>query len=460
MVARGILDYLVRDLRHPDGSFFAAEDADSLDPSDNNKKEGFFYAWKESNIDEILRGDRDGQYFKTTYAIKTQGNCTMSPRSDPHGELNGKNVLFRVESVAEAAEELGVSQGQAEERLAACREKLFQARLKRPRPHRDEKIVCSWNGMTISAFAMAGRILGNEDPPIERLFPIEGRDPRDYVRVAEEAALDVRSKLYDEQSNRLSRSFMRNPSSVAAFSDDYAQLISGLLDVYSATGKLEYVRWAWKLQQAFDEDFWDEDKGGYFQSSGKDESVKLRMKEDYDGAELAASSTAVANLWRLAALSGTEEAERLTYQAEKCANAFAVRLKEMPLALPHMCRGLYLLNVGYARQAIIVGRRGASDTEALIQAAYSTYCPDVSIIHIDLGDEECVEFWREKNPEALGMAEASGMTSSDPATCFLCFNFTCRAPTTNPEDVSKLLLQPRVQRTAKPRRETNFPRAG
>lgn len=447
-VARGLLDYLARDLRHPDGSFYAAEDADSLDPSDNEKKEGFFYAWTEREVNELLseNGGDDAILgaFKYTYGVKPNGNCTMSPRSDPHGEFIGKNVLIRLANIEDTAAMLNTSEGQAEEILAVCREKLFQHRLQRPRPHRDEKIVAAWNGMAIGAFAVAGRVLMNEDPPIERMFPVEGRDPREYIEIAERASADIHDKLYHVESNRLKRSFMLHPSAVNAFSDDYAQMVSGLLDLYAATGNIKHLKWAMNLQRAMDEEFWDDVGGGYFQSSGEDKSVKLRMKEDYDGAEVAASSTAVANLWRLASLSGTERAKELRSQAEKCASAFRARLREAPLALPHMCRSLYLLNVGYARQVIVAGKKGATDTEALIQAIFTTFAPDTVIIHLDLGDSECVNFWKQHNPEVFSMVERSGMTASDPATCFICFNFTCRAPTKNPEDVQKLMLQSRT----------------
>jgi uncharacterized protein YyaL (SSP411 family) len=198
-----------------------------------------------------------------------------------------------------------------------------------------------------------------------------------------------------------------------------------------------------QLQQALDEDFWDETAGGYFQAAAGDSTIQIRMKEDYDGAEVAASSVAVTNLWRLAALSGTHRAHELRQKAEKCAGAFTGRLKEAAIAMPQMCCGLHLLSVGHARQVIVAGQRGSPDTEALLNASFASYAPDKAIIHIDLSDEVSLAFWRKHNIEALAMAEGSGMEASDPATCFVCYNFTCRSPTTDPAAVVRLLSEPR-----------------
>jgi uncharacterized protein YyaL (SSP411 family) len=163
------------------------------------------------------------------------------------------------------------------------------------------------------------------------------------------------------------------------------------------------------------------------------------MKEDYDGAEPAASSIAAANLWRLAGLAGTDAAKVLRARAQKCAAAFEERLREVPVALPQMCCSLYLLSLGHPRQVIIAGRRGAPDTEALLDACFARFAPDMVVIHIDLGDDDAMAFWRAHNPEAVAMAEGSGMTVDDPATAFICQNFTCKAPTTDPGKVKEVL---------------------
>lgn len=442
LVARGVLDYLLRDLKHPGGAFYAAEDADSLDEKDGKKKEGEFYVWTAEEVESVL-GAELSPLFSAHYGIKSNGNCTRSARSDPHDEFTGKNVLYQTRSLAETAKAADTSLGQAEEILSSAREELFNVRAQRPRPHRDEKIVVAWNGMAIGALAVAGRALASEDPPLERLFPVEGLAPKAYLQAAATAVGFIREHLYDEGTGKLQRAFTKGPSAVAAFSDDYAHLISGLLELYFATGDVGHLQWALKLQDKMDELFWDETHGGYFQAAAGDEHMRFRMKEDYDGAEPAASSIAVANLWRFAALGGTEAAAKWTKQAEKCASAFGGQLKEAPVAMPQMCTSLHLLDVGHGRQVVIAGRRGNDDTEALLNAAASVYAPDKILILLDLGDEELMKFWREHNPEAVALAEATGMTAEDPATAFICQNFTCRKPTTDPAAVAKTLSESR-----------------
>jgi len=474
--ARGVLDYLLRDMKHPEGGFCAAEDADSLDTSDGKKKEGQFYVWSEAEILEVLGSGGGGgggklssselaSMFASHYGIKPEGNCTRSPRSDPHHEFQGKNVLYQAKTLEETSRAGNLSIGEADELLSFCREKLFNARKTRPRPFRDDKILTAWNGMAICALATAGRVLSSEDPPLEKLFPVEGRNPLEYIQAAKTAAECIRKFLHDRTTGHLRRAYMNGPSNVPGFSDDYAWCIAGNLELYFATGEVEYVQWAMELQEKMDELFWDAAGGGYYQSpspasittesgeetTGRGEStsagVLLRMKEDYDGAEPAASSIAVSNLWKLAALSGTQKAAELKRQAGKCAAGFSGQLKEAPSALPQMCAALHLLELGHARQVIIAGKKGEADTEALINAAYSVHAPDMVVIHLDLSNEPAMNFWKEQNPEAVSIAEATGMTVNEPATAFICQNFTCKKPTTDPEVVKKTLAEVRTGTT-------------
>lgn len=448
-VARGIFDYLLRDMTHPEGGLFSAEDADSLDPGSGEKKEGWFYVWSQKEIEELL-GPEEAKPFCAHYYVKPGGNCDLSPRSDPHQEFGGLNCLIARQTLAQTAAVAGKSEAETAELLAACREKLFRAREQRPRPMRDDKIVTAWNGMAISAYAQASRALAHEQPPAERCFPVEGRTPSAYLEAALKAASFVRTQLYDTQTGLLYRSYMRERSSVKAFADDYAYTITGLLDLYAATGDTEHLQWATELQGKMDELFWDAAAGGYFNNAEGDESILLRLKEDYDGAEPGASSIALANLWYLAGLSGTEEAGRLRERASKTAAAFAERLQEMPVAMPQMAAALHLLTLGHPRQVIIAGKRGAPGTEALLDAVFAAYTPDKVVIHLDPSDPQLMEYWRGRNPEAVAVVEATGFEAGKPATAFVCQSFTCKAPTTCPEKVKQLLTEPRASAAAKP----------
>ena len=461
---RGVLDYLLRGLRHPEGGFYAAEDADSVDPKDGKKKEGEFYVWTEEDIDAVLAptSAQAAAAFKRYYGVQKQGNATRSPRSDPHGEFQGKNILYvaqpttaaapdttidRTRNSSQGGEDLSV--GQVEEVLAMCREKLFSARkAQKPRPHRDEKVVVAWNGMAIGALAVAGRTLASEDPPIDQpCFPVEGRDPKEYIKAGRQAAEFIKARCYNGETKQLCRSFLSSPSPIPGFSDDYAHMISGLIDLYMVTGDVGDLKWAYELQEKMDELFWDDVGGGYFQamkdgdSSGSGSGVRIRLKDDYDGAEVASSSVAVANLWKLGSLAGTEQGAVFKQRAARCAAGFDDHLKELPIGMPQMCTSLGLLQTRHARQVVIAGRRSAADTEALLTAVYSVYAPDKVVIHIDLSDTELMEWWRGHNPEAVGIVEGSGWGEEGDATAtaFICQNFTCRKPTTDPGEVEKVL---------------------
>ncbi|KAL4448270.1 hypothetical protein ABPG75_005489 [Micractinium tetrahymenae] len=441
-VARGIFDYLLRDMTHPEGGLYAAEDADSLDPGSGQKKEGWFYVWSKSEIDELL--GPDSHVFCSHYYVKPGGNCDLSPRSDPHHEFVGLNCLIERQSLAETADAAGRSEEETAALLATCREKLFKAREGRPRPHLDNKIVAAWNGMAISAYAQAARALAHEQPPVRRLFPVEARPREEYLLAAQKAAAFVREHLYDASTGRLRRAFTLGPSAVQAFADDYAYVIAGLLDLHFAAGEPQHLQWALELQAKMDELFWDPEHGAYYNNAGDDPTIKMRLKEDYDGAEPAASSIAAANLWYLAGLSGTEEAARLRERAAKCSSAFAERLEQAPIALPQMACALHLLVLGHPRQVIIAGKRGAPDTEALVDAAYRSYTPDKVIIHLDPSDQQLMAWWRSRNPEAVEVVEATGFEAGEPATAFICQNFTCQAPTTSPDKVKEILARPRT----------------
>ncbi|BDA44314.1 Spermatogenesis-associated protein 20 [Coccomyxa sp. Obi] len=449
-VARGILDYLHRDMTHPDGGFYSAEDADSMDKA-GKKAEGAFYMWSADEIDEVLGTDSErSRVFKQHYYVKPGGNTDLSPRSDPHEEFGGLNCLIERESVESTATKFGLSVEETEKTLAKARQLLHERRAQRPRPHLDDKVVTAWNGLTIGACANASRVLANEQPPPAPLFPVEGRPAQDYLKDAIRAAEFARDKVWDAKQKRLRRSFCRGPSDVGGFADDYAFLISGLLDLHAASGDEQWLRFALQVQEALDELFWDDAAGGYFSTTGEDPSILLRMKEDYDGAEPAPSSIAVANLARLAALADPDAAQPLIARASAAAAAFRERLSEAALAMPQMCCALHLLDSGHLRQVIIAGRRGAPDTEALLDAAQAVFAPDKAVIFIDPSDKASVDFWREHNPQALAMVEGANLKGDSPATAFVCQNFTCKAPTSDPKKLKAALAEARSAPSAAP----------
>lgn len=437
-VARGILDYLRRDMTHPQGGIFSAEDADSLNKA-GVKKEGEFYMWTLDEIYETL--GNAAPMFSSHYYIKEKGNADLAPKSDPHGEFGGLNCLRQAQTLQQTAQQAGVTEEEARQTLANCRQKLHDRRGHRPRPHLDDKVVAGWNGMAIQAFAAAAMVLQQESPPQAPAFPIEGCPPSTYLQAAVKVADFVEQQLWDESSQRLRRSFCRNPSAVQGFADDYSFLISGLLELYQVTGETKWLQWCQKLQATLDELFWDETSGGYFSAAGDDPSILMRAKEDYDGAEPAASSIAASNLFKLAALISGEPGQRYHVKAQKTAAAFTERLQEMALAMPQMCCALHLQALGHPRQVIIAGPPDAPETQALLAAAHGSFAPDRVVLPIDPANPASKAWYQQHNPEAWAMIEGATQEATAAARAFVCQNFTCRAPTTDPKALKQLLQE-------------------
>ena len=240
-VARDILAYVQRDLTDPaTGGFLSAEDADSQPTADSPERvEGAFYVWTQADLDRVL-GPDDAPLFDWYYGVERDGN--VPAQSDARGELRGQNVLDATgRTPDEAAAKFKRPVEQINASLAASREKLLAARANRPRPRRDDKIITSWNGLAISAFARAYAVLG---------------DPA-YLAAASKAAGFLQASLYDAKTGQLTRSYRQGASATAGFADDYAFLIRGLFDLYEADFQPDHLRWAETLQKTQDTLFWD-----------------------------------------------------------------------------------------------------------------------------------------------------------------------------------------------------------
>ncbi|XP_047966732.1 spermatogenesis-associated protein 20-like isoform X1 [Salvia hispanica] len=433
--SRDILDYLRREMIGPSGEIFSAEDADSAEfEGASRKKEGAFYVWTSQEIDDIL--GEHAPLFKEHYYIKSSGNCDLSRMSDPHDEFKGKNVLIERNSTSEMASKSGKPLEEYLKILGTCRNKLYDVRSKRPKPSLDNKVIVSWNGLAISAFARASKILKDEPEGTQYHFPIVGTNPRVYMEVAEKAAAFIRRNLYDEQTRRLQHSFRNGPSKAPGFLDDYAFLISALIDIYEFGGSTNWLAWAIELQQTQDKLFLDEEGGGYFNTPGEDPSVLLRVKEDHDGAEPSGNSVAVINLVRLASLVAPAS-DRYRRNAQVLLAVFEKRLRETAMAMPLMCCGADLLGAPSRKQVVIVGDKASEEFDKMLAAAHSSYNPNKTVIHIDTRDAEEIGFWEENNEKIAGMGKSN--SAADKVVALVCQNFTCSPPVHDPSLLISLL---------------------
>ena len=419
VVARGILDYVARDMASKEGGFFSAEDADSPvvagmgDPGHGKTAEGAFYIWTKKEIDAAL-GDA-AEIFDFHYGVQAHGNAPEG--SDPHDEFRGKNILIERHTIAETAKHFKKTEDEIRKSLAQSRTKLFAIRAKRPRPHLDDKIIAAWNGLMISAYARAAQVL----------------DDARYLEIATRAANFLRQNLYDSSRKILYRSYRGGRSDIEGFADDYAFVIQGLIDLYEASFDIEWLKFATELQETQDRLFFDEKNGGYFSTSGKDESVFLRMKDDNDGAEPAASSVAALNLLRLSQLRDDPAPNAFggAERARKTIDAFAATLSHFPSAMPQMLVALDF-SLGKPRQIVIAGKKDAPETKALLTEVRRHFLPKTILLLADGSDGQ--KYLGEKNEAIRAMSIVDGKPAA-----YVCENFTCKAPVTDPKALAGLL---------------------
>ncbi|HVF85201.1 MAG TPA: thioredoxin domain-containing protein [Abditibacteriaceae bacterium] len=428
VAARNTLEYVLRDLKHARGGFFAGEDADSFAPDtvaqDANaqnvaeqseqehgahKEEGAFYVWTQGEIESAL-GD-DAALFCAFYGVRPEGNAPQS--GDPHGEFRGKNILFRARPLDEVAQLLGGSTDDAYRVLERGATTLFDIRARRPRPHRDDKIIAAWNGLMISAFARAAQVLN---------------EPR-YEEAAKDALSFVFEELWADQAGKLRRHFKDGAAEVWAFADDYAFLSRACVDMYETDFDVAHLRRAEQLIETLNRDFWDEEGGGYFASS-PDANLLLRMKDDYDGAEPSANSIACRALLSLANLLDHDD---LREKAEQTLNAFASRVSQIPQAMPELlCAALQSQTT--PQHVVIVGDKNSDDTRELLQTVRIEYSMARSVIVRDENDVHSTAYWNERAPWSKEMAQRDNR-----ATAYVCRDFACQNPTTSAQELQEQL---------------------
>ena len=406
-IARDMNDYVLRDMTDKDGGFYSAEDADSLLAHGKPEHgEGAFYVWTKKEIEHLL--GEDAALFIRFYGVEAGGNAPAG--SDPMGEFHGKNTLIQRLPVSEAAKLFKKSDTEIEASLSASRKKLFAVRAERPKPHLDDKIIVAWNGLMISALSRAAQALG---------------EPR-YLAAAQRSAQFIRANLW--RDGALIRSFRHGPSKIAAFADDYAALIAGLLDLYEADFDTAWLQWAIELQAKMDERFLDQKHGGYFQTAPGALDILFRTKEDYDGAEPAPGSLAAANLLRLAQLTDSKE---LRERAEKTIASAADQLARMPSAMTQMLCAVDA-SLAKPRQIVIAGKRDADDTRALLREVRAVFSPNQIVL---LADGAAGQQWLGEKLEFLRTV----VPVDGKAAAYVCENFVCQAPITDPAKLRELL---------------------
>lgn len=407
--ARRIFRYVQRDMTDRTGAFFSAEDADSvIDPANPKEKgEGAFYIYSYETELVPLLGEETAKLFAYRYGVSPQGNV----QEDPHEEFTGRNILFRAHTVEETAARFAKPIDEVREVLAAAEEAALALRNRRVRPHLDDKVLASWNGLMISAFALGARVLSDET----------------LLAAAQRAMGAIVTNLYRPDERKLLRRMRGEEVAIDGFLDDYACVAQALLDLYEADFNAPHLVMALHLTERMRELFEDTKAGAFFSAPEGDESLILRMKEDYDGAEPSGNSIAALNLLRLAAITGRDD---LRQCAERALKSFGQKLSDQPSALPQLMVAWLFLRAT-PKQVVIAGEAAHDATTALLKAAQGVFSPNRILLWKNSQSRETLDAIA---PGARPMEALNGAPAA-----FVCENFVCQLPVTTAEGLRPLL---------------------
>jgi uncharacterized protein len=405
-VARSTLDYVLRDMTHPDGGYYSAEDADSvIDPANPKEKgEGAFYLWTAQELAQLL-DERTAQLFAYRFGVEPDGNV----HNDPHGEFTGKNILYVRHTIEETAQNFHLSEETTKSLLAKAVPQLLEARSQRIRPHLDDKILTSWNGLMISAFAKAAQTLD---------------EPR-YLLAAQRAIEFILSYMYNPATGILLRRFRDGDAAIPGFLDDYAFITAALLDLYESDFNPTHLERAIAITAKTHELFEDSSTGAFFTTAAGDASLVLRMKDDYDGAEPSGNSLALSNLLRLAHIT-----DRAEYRdaAERTLRALSPKMTSQPVAVPQMLVALQY-SQATKREVVIAGDPQRELTQAFLRKVRTSFQPNTVVLLVD--SEATREALAKYFPAITNMREINGKP-----TAYVCQNYTCQLPT---NEISKFI---------------------
>ncbi len=388
--AREIATYVLRDMTAPEGGFYSAEDADS------EGEEGIFYLWTTAEVEQVLGAEEAG-LFKDVYHLMPNGNFQ-------DGKTVNENIPHLTSGWAEIAERLKLPEDVLRQRLDRSRERLLAVRKKRIHPFKDDKILTDWNGLMIAAFAKAG----------------QGLNEPTYVAAAKKAADFLLHTLRDDDG-RLKKRYRQGRAGLTAHVNDYAYVIWGLLDLYEATFEVPYLQAAIELQHTMLKYFWDDQQGGFFYTASDSEKLLTRRKDAFDMSLPSGNSVAGLNLLRLERMTANTE---FANKAAALLGAFGGAVSQHPSSYTLMMSATDFA-LGPSFEVVISGEPGSPDTVAMLNALRKRYLP-----------HKVVVFRPSNAPEHIAAVAPFTQTQKPQggkATAYVCQNYVCNKPTTEPQ---------------------------
>ena len=384
------LDYLIREMLHSEGGFYSTQDADS------EGEEGKFFVWSLMEVNQIL-GEKDGEIFCRIYDVTELGN------------FEGKNILHPILTVAQAAALFKKTPDQIETLIAQAKHKLLAAREARKKPLRDDKIIAAWNGLMLSGLAEAVKI----------------SDKPSFLAAANRTIELIFTRMFSD--GLLLHMYKDGMAKQLGFLDDYAFLAIGLLDFYEATLDRSALELAVELTEVMLREFWDSSQGSFFYTGNSHEQLISRTKPCFDASVPSGNAKSTELLLRLYHLTGKED---FRGKAEIVLRSYSHAMESQPFGFAHMLCALdfYLRK---PKDVIVVGKPDDSRTTELLAVINSLYLPSMTVQLV--GPDEPLE---EVSPLLAGKTQIHGS-----ATAYVCHNYTCSAPVTQPEELRLLLVR-------------------
>jgi uncharacterized protein YyaL (SSP411 family) len=389
-IVQETLDYVRREMTQPQGGFYAAQDADS------EGEEGKFFAWVPGEIEAVLDKE-EARLFARYYDVTPDGNFE-----------HGTSILHVDTELPALARFLKADEETFRQAIEKGRRRLFEVRQQRVAPGRDEKILVSWNGLMISAMARAHQVLGVDA----------------YLQAGQDAASFILGHMVED--GKLLHTYKDGHARLAAYQDDYACFINGLLDLYEASLDMRWLRAARELNQVMIDRFWDREKGGFFFTEEGAEDLIVRTKNPFDNATPSGNSIAALVLLRLAALSGDAG---LREKAEQTFRLFSDLMTRAPSGCAQMICALDFYRES-PYEIAIVGR--PEDRKDFLQALHGRFLPHKVLMGGDPSDGP------EDLAQVLPLLEEK-MTDEGRAMAYVCRHAVCSQPVSEVEALLSLL---------------------
>ncbi|AYD40381.1 thioredoxin domain-containing protein [Clostridium fermenticellae] len=378
-ICNDIFTYILRDMTSEYGGFYSSEDADS------EGYEGKFYLWSKDEIDSIL-GTESSKRFCRIFGVTEQGN------------FNGKNILNLKDDTVLCNGDVFTKE---------CLNKLFEYREKRVHPHKDDKILTSWNGLMIAAMAIGGRVLKNSN----------------YTDAAIKSAKFIFDNLTREDGRLLSR-YRSGEASFLGYADDYAFLIWGLIELYETTYDEFYLKKALDINRDMFKYFWDYEEGGFFIYGKDGENLITRPKEIYDGAIPSGNSVEAFNLIRLSRITSNIKFEE---KAVELLSVFSGELKSFPQGYSFSM--MALMSESVSSMEVIIVSLNDYMSKKMVDSINSEFRPFmVSMLKDKYNTLDCIIPFSENYSSVQGRS-----------TAYVCQNFACKLPVTNIDDFENLI---------------------